>query len=225
MKKNKRVIIFGIGETAELAHYYFTQDSTYEVVAFTVSKKYIEELSFLDLPVIPFEEVKSQYSPNIYEMFIAVASSNLNRDRTNFYNQAKQLGYSMASYISSHAYVSDRSEIGDNCFILENNTIQPFVKIKNNVTLWSGNHIGHRSIIHDNCFLTSQVVISGFCEIGKNCFLGVNVSVADKVKIGDDCLIGLGSIVGKNIQSNTIYKAQYSKKQTLTAKQFYGINE
>ena len=33
--KNK-VIIFGILDTAELAHYYLTNDSEYEVVAFTV---------------------------------------------------------------------------------------------------------------------------------------------------------------------------------------------
>ncbi len=33
--------------------------------------------------------------------------------------------------------------------LLEDNTIQPFVSI-GNVTLWSGNHIGHHSTIHDH---------------------------------------------------------------------------
>ena len=52
---------------------------------------------------------------------------------------------------------------GDNCFILEDNTVQPFVTIGNNVTLWSGNHIGHDSVIEDDCFISSHVVVSGTC--------------------------------------------------------------
>jgi sugar O-acyltransferase (sialic acid O-acetyltransferase NeuD family) len=158
-------------------------------------------------------------------MFIAIGESHLNRDRTNFYIQAKQKGYKLASYISSYAYIDPNSEIGDNCLILENNVVQAFVKIENNVTLWSGNHIGHGSIIHDNCFLTSHIVISGFCEVGENCYIGVNASIANNVKIGSDCLIGLGSIISKSIESNSVYKTQYAKRQSLTAKQFYDITE
>jgi sugar O-acyltransferase (sialic acid O-acetyltransferase NeuD family) len=223
MKKNKELLLFGLGETAELAYHYFTQDSSYTVVAFTAGKEYVHDQSFLGLPVINFEEIAGHFPPDKCKMFIAMASSNLNRDRTRFYCQAKQLGYKMASYISSHAYIGFNSDIGENCFILENNVIQPFVKIGNNVTLWSGNHIGHRSIIHDNCFLTSHVVVSGFCEIGENCFIGVNTSIADKVTIGADCLIGLGSIISKNIAPNTVYKMKYAQKQPFGAKQFYNI--
>ena len=225
MKKDKKLIIFGIGETADLAYHYFSADTPYTVVAFSVNKEFIKEEFNLGLPVVDFQEIQQIYPPDLYEMFIAISSTKLNRNRTQFYNEAKLLGYKLASYISSHAYVGFQTEIGDNCFILEHNTIQPFVKIGNNVTLWSGNHIGHRSIIHDNCFITSHVVVSGFCEIGKNCFIGVNSSIADYVKIGDDCLIGLGSIIAKSIPSNSIYKSQYSKKQIITAKQFYNIND
>ena len=55
---------------------------------------------------------------------------------------------------------------GDNCFILEDNTVQPFVRIGSNVTLWSGNHIGHDSTIGDHCFISSHVVVSGHVDIG-----------------------------------------------------------
>ena len=54
-----------------------------------------------------------------------------------------------------------RHEIGENCFIFEDNTIQPFVKIGDDVVLWSGNHIGHHAEIGDHCFISSHVVISG----------------------------------------------------------------
>ena len=54
--------------------------------------------------------------------------------------------------------------MGDNCFIFEDNTVQPFVTLGNNLVLWSGNHIGHHSTLRDHCFISSHVVISGFCR-------------------------------------------------------------
>ena len=50
-------------------------------------------------------------------------------------NALKSLGYTMASYISTRAYIGYEVEIGDNCFIMENNVIQSFAKIGNNVVL------------------------------------------------------------------------------------------
>ena len=81
---------------------------------------------------------------------------------------------------------------GDNCFILEDNTVQPFVTIGNNVTLWSGNHIGHDSVIEDHCFLTSHVVVSGNVRVRPYCFIGVNATLRNSIKIAPATLVGAG---------------------------------
>ena len=221
----KKLIIVGNGETAELAYLYFTNDSDYEVVAFAVEKDYITDSKLRGLEVIALEEVENIYSPSNYEAFVAVSSTKLNTLRTRLYNEVKAKGYKLASYVSSKAYVGYEVEIGENCFIMENNVIQTFAKIGNNVVLWSGNHIGHSSVVHDNCFISSHVVVSGFCEIGENTFVGVNTSVANNVKIGNYCLIGLGCIIAKDVADNTIMKMPYAQKQIISAKQFYGIND
>lgn len=225
MNKTKKLIIVGNGETAELAYLYFTNDSEYEVATFAVEKDYIAEPKLRGLDVIALEEVENIYSPNDYEAFVAVSSTKLNTLRTRLYNEVKAKGYKLASYISSKAYIGYEVEIGDNCFIMENNVIQTFAKIGNNIVLWSGNHIGHSSIIHDNCFISSQVVVSGFCEIGENTFIGVNSSIADKIKIGEYCIIGLGCIIAKDVPDNTIMKMPYAQKHIITAKQFNGIKD
>lgn len=225
MNKTKKLIIVGNGETAELAYLYFTNDSDYEVAAFAVEKDYITEPTLRGLDVVSLEEAENIYSPLDYEAFVAVSSTKLNTLRTRLYNEVKAKGYKLASYISSKAYVGYEVEIGDNCFIMENNVIQTFVKIGNNAVLWSGNHIGHSSIIHNNCFLTSHVVVSGFCEIGENCFIGANACIANNVTIGDYCLLGLGCIIAKDVAPNSIMKMQYAQKQIITAKQFNGITE
>ena len=101
-------------------------------------------------------------------MFVALSYAKLNAVRKEKYLAAKALGYRLASYVSPRATVLNDGRIGDNCFILEDNTIQPFVTIGNNVTLWSGNHIGHHSTIRDHCFIASHVVVSGGVEIGES---------------------------------------------------------
>lgn len=225
MVKTKKLVIVGDGETAKLAYLYFTNDSPYEVVAFAVEKDFIKESKLRGLDVIPLESMVDKYSPSECDAFVAISSTKLNTLRQRMYAQVKSLGYTMASYVSSRAYVGEEVEIGDNCFIMENNVIQAFVKIKNNVVLWSGNHIGHSSTINDNCFLTSHVVVSGFCEIGENCFIGANACIANNVTIGDYCLLGLGCIIAKDVAPNSIMKMQYAQKQIITAKQFNGITE
>lgn len=221
----KKLIIVGVGETACLAYEYFTNDSDYEVCAFAVSKDFLNGDSFNGLPLVALEDADKYYPPNAYEAFVAVGSGELNRVRTKLYDYVKSIGYVLASYISTKAFVWHNVEIGDNCFILEDNTLQPFTKVGNNVTMWSGNHLGHRSIIEDNCFITSHVVISGFCRVGKNTFMGVNSSVADNVTIGKDNFIGMCSIINKNTLDNQLYASESTKVSKITAKRFCRVKE
>lgn len=171
----KPLVIFGSGDIAQLAHYYFSTDSEYEVVAFTVDAAYIQDTTFCDLPVVAFENVPTLYPSDQYDFFVALSYSKLNAIRKEKYLAAKALGYRLVSYISSRASVLNQGAIGDNCFIFEDNTIQPFVKLGNNITLWSGNHIGHHSVIKDHTFIASHVVVSGGVEIGEQCFIGVSI--------------------------------------------------
>lgn len=208
------IIIFGNGEIAEIAHYYFTHDTSYKIKCFAVDSQYCEENKFCGLNVIPFDEIENTYSPNDYDMFIAVGYSKLNQIRTQKYLQAKAKGFELVSYISSKATILTELAMGDNCFILEDNTIQPFVKIGNNVTLWSGNHIGHHVSIADNNFISSHVVISGGVQVQENCFIGVNATIRDHITIAENCVIGAGSLILHNTQANGVYtmpEAQLSK--------------
>lgn len=199
------LVIFGSGDIAQLAHYYFSTDSNHEVVAFTVNAAYLNELEFCGLPVVPFEEIANRYSRDTHEMFVGLSYSKLNQIRKEKYFAAKVLGYRLASYVSSHATVLNAGKIGENCFILEDNTIQPFVTIGNNVTLWSGNHIGHHSTIHDHCFIASHVVISGGVEINESSFIGVNATLRDHINVGEKCVIGAGALLLADAEPEGVY--------------------
>jgi len=203
MKKN--LVIFGSGDIAQLAHLYFSTDSDYQVVAFTVDAAYISDTTFCGLPVVAFEEVTRHYATEDYELFVALSYTKLNALRKEKYHAAKALGYRLASFISSNATVLNKGSIGENCFIFEDNTIQPFVTIGNNVTLWSGNHIGHHSTLKDHCFIASHVVVSGGVEIGEQCFIGVNATLRDHIKIGEKCVIGAGALLLADTEPEGVY--------------------
>lgn len=201
----KALVIFGTGDIAQLAHYYFSTDSDYKIVAFTVDAEYFTESEFCGLPVTPFDQVAQKYSPETHDFFVALAYSKLNAVRKEIYLAAKSMGYQMASYVSTRSSVLNNGSIGDNCFILEDNTIQPFVTIGNNVTLWSGNHVGHHSTIRDHCFVASHVVVSGGVEIGEQCFIGVNATLRDHINIGARCVIGAGALLLGDAEPDGVY--------------------
>jgi sugar O-acyltransferase (sialic acid O-acetyltransferase NeuD family) len=212
--KNKSLIIFGAGEIAELAFFYFKKYSEYRIEAFTIDEEYISQNQLLNLPIIPFNEISKKYPTNAFDFFVALSYSKLNSIRKDKYNNLKILGYHLASFISPQATILSNS-IGDNCFILENNVIQPYVTIGNNVTLWSGNHVGHHSTIKDHNFISSHVVISGSVTINEQCFIGVNATIRDHINIGEKSIIGAGAIILRDVEANGLYIGQGAERSKI----------
>lgn len=208
----KPLIIFGAGDIAQIAHFYFTNDSDRKIAAFTVDGEYLREDSFCGLPIVPFETINQTYPPADFDMFVALSYSKLNAVRRNKFEAAKAAGYDVASYLSSRATVWRGVEFGENCFVLEDNTIQPFARVGNNVTLWSGNHIGHHSNIGDHSFVASHVVVSGGVEVGEQCFIGVNATLRDHIKVGARCVVGAGTILLGDAEPDGVYIAQATER-------------
>jgi sugar O-acyltransferase (sialic acid O-acetyltransferase NeuD family) len=198
------LLIFGAGEIAEVAHFYFTRDTRIPVAGFTVDAAYLKESRFCGLPVVPFEEAQAAFAPGTHDLFVALSYARINAARTQKCAEGKARGYRLATYVSSKASVWDGFQPGENCFILEDNTLQPFVRIADNVTLWSGNHIGHHARVAANCFITSHVVISGGVEVGENAFIGVNATLRDHVKIGARSVIGAGALVLEDVPDDGV---------------------
>ncbi|WP_243246582.1 acetyltransferase [Pseudomonas maioricensis] len=219
----KKLVIFGVGQIAELAHHYFSTDSDYEVVAFTVDAAYRLESEFFGLPVVPFESISEHFPPSEYSMFIALSYSGLNSIRANKFSAARQLGYGLASYVSSRANYLSSSSPGENCFILEDNTIQPFVRIGENVTLWSGNHIGHHSTLADHCFISSHVVISGGVTVGAYSFIGVNATLRDHITIGEKCVLGAGVLILTDAEAGGVYMGTASPRSKIPSSRLRGL--
>jgi sugar O-acyltransferase (sialic acid O-acetyltransferase NeuD family) len=223
--KSRKLIIIGDSAFAEIAREYFDADSSYEVVAFSVERAYIKRKELHGLPIVAFEDIEKKFDPATHYIYVATVYTQLNRLRTRLAGSAKGKGYRLASYVSSRAFVWRNVELGEHCFIFEDNTVQPFVQIGSNVVLWSGNHIGHHSIVRDNCFIASHAVISGFCDIGENSFIGVNATLANNVNIGKDNWIGPNVTIMKNTGVDSIYKTDQPEPAKISATRFFKIKD
>lgn len=222
----KKIVIIGDNEFAEIASVYFAKDYKYQTVAFAVEREYLSKTSMLGVPIIAFEDLPLLYPAKDYSVFAAPVYTQLNRLRQRFYEQCKEWGYELLSYVSPYAFVWENVIVGENTFIFENNTVQYNARIGNNVILWSGNHIGHSAVINDNCFVSSHVVISGYTEIGCNCFLGVNSCLGNNISFPKDSILAAGAVVTKTFNKiGGIYAGNPAQLTKKSAYEYFGVNE
>jgi sugar O-acyltransferase (sialic acid O-acetyltransferase NeuD family) len=215
-----RVVLFGAGRGADVAYRYLTKDSEHEICAFAVDKAYRKTDELRGLPVVDFEDVERRYPPAEFKMLVMLGFQGMNRLRHDKYLQAKAKGYELISYVSSKIHALEPPNVGENCFILENNSINLDVKIGNNVTIWSSNHIGDCTVIGDHVWISSMGAISGFVTIQPFAFLGVGAVISNNVTIAPKSFIGANVLVTQSTEEGGVYVAGGAKKIPMPSEQF-----
>ena len=201
------IVVFGVGQIADMVSFFIETDTAHEIVAYTVDRSHIEDEIFRGKPVVPWEDLATVFPPPVYQLFCPISFRGLNEFRRLKYEEGKKKGYQFLSYIHSSSLVNAES-IGENCMILEDCVIQPGVRIGNNVILWSSTHIGHHSAIGDHCFIAGHGGVSGNVAVGDSCFFGGGSLVGDGVKIGARCILGLGAKVTEDMADEDVAVAE-----------------
>ena len=202
-----RVVLFGTGAVARVVRFLLAHESPHEVVAFAVDRDHWRGGEIEGLPIVAFEDLPTLYPPGEFAMFIAVGHRRMNRFRAERYERAKAMGYELITHVSPRASIWPGLEVGDNCLVMDQVIIHPFVRVGNDVILWSGSHIGHDSVVGDHCFVSSRAVVSGYVTVGDNCFLGSNATIRDGITIARECVIGAGAVVTRDTTERGVYAA------------------
>jgi sugar O-acyltransferase (sialic acid O-acetyltransferase NeuD family) len=172
------------------------------------------------LPVISFEDIEKRFPQTQYKMLIAVGYKDMNRFREKKYLEAKSKGYKFISFVENNVKKFDNMAIGENCIVLDNVTLQPYVEIGNNCVIWSNVTIAHGTKIGDNCWIASGAVVAGDAVIKTNCFIGINASIGHNVNIGTANFIGASAQICKNTNPNDVYIAEQATKFRLGSEHF-----
>ena len=134
----KPIIIFGAGKIADIVYFCFKEYSEREIVCFCVDKDFLNSNTFNGLPVITSDQLLNNYTPDEYDVFVAVGYQNMNKFREEKCALFLSLGYTLASYIDPNSNIPKNFNIRFNSFLMSNILIHPFVDIGNNVFVWSG---------------------------------------------------------------------------------------
>ncbi|WDZ96596.1 acetyltransferase [Herbaspirillum sp. WKF16] len=213
----KKLVIVGTGSFAEVVFAYFEEFSDYEVVAFACDPEFKKADVYLGLPLHLIDELPSRFPSSDFAVFVAVGYRKMNKIRQRLFESMKEKGYECATFVHPDVKVWNSTQLGENVFIFEDNTIQPFSVIGDNTTLWSGNHVGHHAKIGCHAFISSHVVISGACEVGDNVFIGVNATLRDGIKVADETLIGAGSLIMQDTAPRSVYMPEGTEARRITS--------
>lgn len=214
------IIIFGTSKVSDVVYTYIKEDNSFNVAGFCVDKEYIKESERFGLPVVAFEEVEKKFPTDKFKMLIAIGYHKMNKVREQKCKEALTKGYELVSYVNKKADIASNVEIGQNCIILDNVSVEPFVKIGNNVCLYCNSTIAHHSTICDNAWVTSGTVVGGNSTVGKNTFLGINSTIGHNIEIGAENFIGAGAIVTKNTDKKSVFVCPDTPKYRLNTDQF-----
>lgn len=199
----RKLIIFGTGLMAQIAHFYFRRDSRYETTAFAVDGTYKTSDEFCGVPVVVFDSIEQTHPPDKYDIFIAVGAGKMNSIREAKFYEAKKKGYQLAVYKSPSAICD--SPVGENTFIGDMAIVHPFVEIGNNNLIWEYALIGNNSKVGSHGYFAPRSVVSTFVTIEDNVILGTGAIVKTRVRVAKKTLAGASCYISTDTKENSVY--------------------
>ena len=214
----KKLIIYGNGHMAKMTYQFVKLD--FDVVAFTVDRSCIEIEKLCNLPLIPFDEIEQQFSPEQCYMLTAVGFVDMNNIRAQKYIEAKNKGYRFVNYIHSSVVQHDCLALGENNIILDHASIHPFTVIGNCNFISSNTNIGHGCSIGDNNWINAGVSTAGETTIKDNVFLGVNSSLGHGLLIESKTFVGANTQINRDTESGNVFLSASGEKHRLSSEVF-----
>ena len=216
----KNLIIFGLGQIAEIAYFYFRQCEDYNVIGFTADSSDENPELFMDLPVIDYDTIVEKHPPADCDIFVALCYRNLNENRVIKFNEIKEKGYFLASYVHGSPDKTTLCKHGENCMILDPSMIQPYAELGDNVFVWQGALVGHHCKVMDHVWITSCANIGGNVNIGERCFIGINASICHMISIGEKSFIGANTYIVRDAPDKSVYVAPETERYRLDSERF-----
>jgi carbonic anhydrase/acetyltransferase-like protein (isoleucine patch superfamily) len=218
-----RVVIFGTGRGADVAFRFLSRDTDHEICAFALDGQYIDRNSYRNRPVVAFDEVERRYPPEEYRMLILLGYQGMNGLREARFMQAKAKGYTLESYVASDIFRVEDISVGENCFIMDNQSISLDVRIGDNVVMWSSNHVGDYTTIKDHAWITSHVTIAANAAIGQRAFLGIGATVSNGVSIAPETFVGANVLVSADTVERGVYLAGGADRPEVDSRSFMRV--
>jgi sugar O-acyltransferase (sialic acid O-acetyltransferase NeuD family) len=218
------IVVFGAGKIADVFHTLAGADSALSLAGFTCDRAFITGPQFHGLPLVPFEDVETVFPPSDFAMFVAVGYQELNAVRAERCRQAREKGFRLVSLVSPQAHIPSTCTFGENCFIMDGASLQPYARLGEGVFVWNGAVVGHHATIGDHCWLASNCTVSSAAVIEPRCFLGVNAAIGHSITIGARSIIGAASVITRSTAPDGVYITPDTERFRLDSQRFVRIS-
>ncbi|PXW91997.1 sugar O-acyltransferase (sialic acid O-acetyltransferase NeuD family) [Streptohalobacillus salinus] len=201
---NKRILLIGGG-----GHCKSVLDSLLELNEYAeigiVNKRENVGKSVMGVPVVGCDDdLPTLFRDGYRHAFVTVGSIGIPTLRINLFNLLSEIGYEIPVIIDNSAKVSNHAIIEQGVFIGKQSIVNAGALIQR------GAIINSRSIVEHDCqigafsHIAPGAVLGGEVIVGEHAHVGSNATIKQQIHIGSNSIIGMGSVVLRNIDSNTM---------------------
>ena len=201
----KKVVVFGTTDFAEVLSYWLEKDDRYEIAAYTLHQKYLSaaEKTFRGYPLVAFETLSQVYPPSTYELFLCIGYKQMNQHRRDIWEQAKKMGYRIASYQHPSSIV-EAQELGEGNIFMEGTILGAYTQVGKGNVFYPAAHIAHHTKIGNFNFFAVSCAVAGHVQVGDFCFVGNNSTIRNGIQLQDYTLVGAGSYLAHDSPSHSV---------------------
>lgn len=201
---NRRVVVYGAGNLAGWVCPEIALCDGMEVTAFVADDPPGGSRSFLGLPLSEFASVEERYPSSEFDMLVLTGHRRM-RDRRVTFEQAKEKGYRLASFVSPRAITCPDLVVGENVVIGPGAHVGPGCRIGSNVVICQCAHVGSKTEVKDHCYIAGRAAIGGLARLEELCFIGMNATIVDRAVLGTETFVAAGAVVGRTTEPFSQY--------------------
>lgn len=134
---------------------------------------------------------------------VIVAIGN-NKVRQQKLQQLNNAGANIITLIHPSATVSRYTQIGIGSVVVAGAVINPDCVIGSGAIINTCSSVGHDCNLGDAVHICPGARLAGGTEVDDRAWIGVGSSVRQLIKVGADAVVGAGSVVVKNVHSDTV---------------------
>lgn len=197
----KKIIIVGAGGLARMIYSWlpdFLINNDWELIGFLSDSPDDLKGYNYDEPILSSIDA---YKPTDNEVLVMAISDPKNK--LLIAEKLERKGGKFITLIHPTAIIGKNVEIGRGCVICPSAILTCDIQIGNFVMVNIGVTVGHDAKIDEGCTINAHSDITGYAQLGRGVFLGSHAVITPKIKVKKFARIGAGSIVVKQVQSDT----------------------
>ncbi len=201
---NKNIILVGGGGHCKSCIDIIETESKYKIKGIIdIPEKLGQDI--LSYKIIGIDEDIPNLTKSGVCFLITVGHIKNSKLRIKLFNLIKENRGDLPVIMSSLAYVSKYSIIGEGTIIMHQAVVNVLSNIGKNCIINNQALIEHDVKVGNNNHISTNANINGDCIIGNNCFIGSGATIKNGISITDNCIIGAGTVVIKNIEESGVY--------------------